>query len=242
MGKNISAAESNYQNGDVATSLRQFTDLQAATNADARTLQFVQIRLAALALEQQLQKGEWVDFLPSEKDDPGWVCSRGKMQRLPNGALEVRSGSDGHFIFSRARVGSNFEIRGEFEVVHSTTKYFQAGLVMGIPDVDAYEFLGFRIKRHPQQGDVACFAQGWGRRANPAASEGERRRQFFRFPAVPGDASPPRCNGVEVFKDAIPKDALNLPEQDIRAGLGAYNDTNDTIIRYRHIQIRKLVP
>ncbi|MGA9780166.1 MAG: hypothetical protein ACLPRE_01765 [Limisphaerales bacterium] len=241
LGKNISAAESNYQNGDLAASLHQFTVLQATTNTDVRTLEFIKIRLAALALEQQLQKGGWVDFMPSGNDDPGWVCSRGKMQRLPDGTLEVRSGSNGHFIFSRARVGSNFEIRGEFEVVHSTTKYFQAGLVMGTPDVDAYEFLGFRIKRHPQQGDVACFAQGWSRREIVQRAKVNDGVNSFDFRLYQGRITA-SVNGVEVFKDAIPNDALNLPEQDIRAGLGAYNDTNDTIIRYRHIQIRKLAP
>jgi hypothetical protein len=241
LGKSVSAAESSYQNDDVATVLRRFTDLQAATNADARTLEFVKIRLAALALEQQLQKGEWVDFMPTKNDDPGWVCSRGKMQRLPDGALEVRSGSDGHFIFSRARVGSNFEIQGEFEVVHSTTKYFQAGLVMGTPDVDAYEFLGFRIKRHQQLGDVACFSQGWSLRQILQPAKVNDVVNSFDFRLYQGRVTA-SVNGEKVFKDAVPKDALDMPEQDIRAGLGAYNDTNDTIIRYRHVQIRKLVP
>ena len=47
-------------------------------------------------------------------------------------------------------------------------------------------------------------------------------------------------NGEEVFKNAVPKDTLDAPDKDIRAGLGAYNDSNDTVIRYRNVQIRKL--
>ncbi len=186
LGKKIAAAESSYQQGDVAAALRLFTDMQAATNADVRTLEFAQARLAALALEQRLQTGEWVDFMPLQNDDPGWVCARGKMQRLPDGALEVRSGPAGHYLFSRARVGSDFEIRGEFEVVHSSTKYFQAGLVMGVPDVDAYEFQAFRIKRHQQEGDIACFAQGWGRRQLQQRVKVNDGQQLFRLPTLQG--------------------------------------------------------
>jgi hypothetical protein len=239
VGKSLSAAEATYQNGEATTARRQFADLQGATNADARTVEFIKTRLAALDLEQRLQKGEWVDFMPSQNDDPGWVCSRGKMQRLPDGALEVRSGSDGHFIFSRARVGSSFEIRGEFEVVHSTTKYFQAGLVMGTPDVDAYEFLAFRIKRHQEEGDLACFAQGWGRRQLLKRAKVNDVLNSFDFRLDRGHITA-SVNGEEIFKDATPKDSLDSPAQDIRVGLGAYNDTNETVIRYRHIQIRKL--
>ena len=219
LGKSIIAAESSYQSGDVATALRQFTDLRAATNVDARTLEFVQTRLASLAMEQRLQKGEWVDFMPSQNDDPGWVCSRGKIQRLPDGALEVRSGPAGHFIFSRARVGSNFEIRGEFEVVHSSTKYFQAGLVMGTPDVDAYEFQGFRIKRHQEEGDIACFAQGWGARQIQQRAKVNDIHNSFDFRLDQGHITA-SVNGEEVFKDAIPKDTLDMPGQDYPRGLG----------------------
>jgi hypothetical protein len=240
LGKKIAAAESSYQNGNVATALRQFTDLQAAANADERTREFVQTRLASLAMEQRLQKGEWVDFMPSQNDDPGWVCSRGKIQRLPDGALEVQSGPEGHFLFSRARVGSNFEIRGEFEVVRSSTKYFQAGLVMGTPDVDAYEFHAFRIQRHQLEGDIACFAQGWGRRQIQQRVKLNDVHNSFDFRLYRGHITA-SVNGDEVFKDAVPKETIDMPDKDIRAGLGAFNDTNDTVIRYRNVQIRKLV-
>jgi hypothetical protein len=239
LGKNIIAAESSYQNGDAATALRLFTDLRTATNGDSRTLEFIQIRLASLAMEQRMQKGEWVDFLPSQDNDPGWVCSRGKIQRLPDGALEVCSGPAGHFIFSRARVGSNFEIRGEFEVVRSSTKYFQAGLVMGTPDVDAYVFQAFRIKRHQEEGDIACFAEGWGRRQIQQQVKVNDTHNTFDFRLDRGHITV-SVNGEEVFKNAVPKDALDTPTRDIRAGLGAYNDSNDTVIRYRNVQIRKL--
>jgi hypothetical protein len=240
LGPKITEAEFSYQNGDVAGAMRQFTDLQAPIDPDKLTGEFVQARLASLDMEQRLQKGEWVDFLPSQNNDPGWVCSRGKIQRLPDGAVEVQSGPEGHFLFSRARVGSNFEIRGEFEVVRSSTKYFQAGLVMGTPDVDAYEFHAFRIKRHPSEGDIACFAQGWGLPQIQQRAKLNDTRNSFDFRLYHGRITA-SVNEDEVFKNAEPKTAIDTPDNDIRAGLGAFNDSNDTVIRYRNVQIRKLV-
>jgi hypothetical protein len=154
--------------------------------------------------------------------------------------LEVQSGPEGHFLFSRARVGSNFEIRGEFDVVRSSTKYFQAGLVMGTPDVDAYTFHAFRIKRHQQEGDIACFARGWGLRQIQQRVKLNDGYNSFDFRLDRGHITA-SVNGDEVFKDAVPKETIDTPDEDMRAGLGAFNDTNDTVIRYRHIQIRKLV-
>ncbi len=237
--KDVTEAESHYQSGDLATALYQFGALQAATNADDGTRKFIQTRLAAISLEQRFQKREWVDFLPSDNADPGWACLRGKMQRLPDGALEVQSGPEGHFIFSRARVGSNFEIRGEFEVVRSSTKYFQAGLVMGTPDVDAYSFQAFRIQRHEQEGDIACFAEGWGLRQLTQQAKVNAVRNTFNFRLEKGRITA-SVNGAEVFASATPKDEFSGPDEDIRAGLGAYNDTNETVIRYRNVRIRKL--
>jgi hypothetical protein len=240
LGSKISTAESAHNVGDTALALKLYADLKAAANADGRTREFIQARLASLAMEQRLQKGEWVDFLPSQNDDPGWVCSRGKIRRLPDGALEVQSGPEGHFLFSRARVGSNFEIRGEFEVVRSSTKYFQAGLVMGTPDVDAYVFHAFRIKRHQLEGDIACFAEGWGRQQIQQRVKLNDVHNSFDFRLYRGHITA-SVNGDEVFKDAVPKEAVDTPDEDIRAGLGAFNDTNETVIRYRNVQIRKLL-
>ena len=239
LGAKVAEAEGSYHSGSTATAVRQFTDLQATGNADERTHEFARARLASLAMEQQLQKGDWVDFLPLQHDDPGWVCSRGKVQRLPDGSLEVQSGPEGHFIFSRARVGFNFEIKGEFEVVHSSTRYFQAGLVMGTPDVDAYVFHGFRIKRHPVEGDVACFAEGWGRTQILRRVKLNDVHNSFDFRLYHGRITA-SINGDQVFKDAAPEGEMKTLDEDIRAGLGAFNDTNDTVLRYRHVQIRKL--
>ena len=58
------------------------------------------------------------------------------MRRLSDGALEVHCAPTGHFLFCRASVGSEFEIRGQFDIGKDSPDDFQAGLVMGIEVVD----------------------------------------------------------------------------------------------------------
>ena len=49
-------------------------------------------------------------------------------------------------------------------------------------------------------------------------------------------------NGQEVLKLAKLRNDFTIPEGTFRIGLGAYNDSNNTIVRYRHVQVRQLSP
>jgi hypothetical protein len=239
LGDKIAGAETSYHAGDTTGALQKYTALSSATNADKRTREFIRCRLAALKVEQQLQTGQWVNFLPTGTNDPDWVVSRGEIRRLADGALEVKSGPAGHFLYSRARVGPNFEVKGEFEVVHSSTKSFQAGLVMGTPDLGSYEWDAFRIKRNSFEGDVACFARGWTPRqiVRHIVLNSVLNSFDFRFQNGRVSAS---VNGSPVFQDDKPPAAIDTPADDFLLGLGAFNDSNDTVIRYRNVQVRKL--
>ncbi len=89
LGAKISAAESARNNGEMATALKQYTDLASAPDADARTEEFIQRRMAQLTVEEHLQQGKWVNLLPETDHDPDWVFSFGKVRRLADGALEI---------------------------------------------------------------------------------------------------------------------------------------------------------
>jgi len=239
LGGQVSEAESNREKGETALALQIYTDLSAATNADERTLAFVRDRVASLQMEQRLQKGEWVDFLPADTNLLGWAVERGEFTRSTDGALAVHSDQFGHIIFSRARLGNQFEIRGTFEVVHSSTRDFQAGVVMGMPQFESWDWYGFRIKRTSFDGDVAVFAQGWSskRISKAAVVNSETNTFYLRFQKGLVTAT---VNDQPIFKDAKPPEARGVPTKELLLGLGAYNDTNDTDIRYRNVQVRKL--
>jgi hypothetical protein len=236
----IDAAESASHAGSLAKAVRMYTELSAATNTDERTRSFIRERLTTLAMEERLQKGQWVDFLPTGETLPGWAVERGQFTALPDGALEVHSDQGGHMLYSRARVGNEFEVRGTFEVVRSSTTAFQAGLVMGLPEFETPGwYYGFRVKRNTDEGDVASFAEGWSTRQiyKPATINSGTNTFYFRFQRGLVSAT---VNDQKVFENAKPPELRGIPKEEMLVGLGAFNDTNETVIRYRNVQIRKL--
>jgi hypothetical protein len=182
-----------------------------------------------------------VDFLPTGTNFIGWSVGFGKFRPQPDGSLEVQSDQNGHLIFSRVRVGTEFEVRGQFEVVSSTSQAFQAGLVMGVPQYDTYNWYAFRMKRNSDEGDVAAFSQHWTKRQimTPVPLDSHANSFDFRFQSGRVSAT---VNGRDVFKDVPPPKNTSVSTNEFLLGLGAFNDSNSTVIRYRQIQVRRLSP
>jgi len=236
----VAAAEASRQAGDIASALKQYDELAATTKLDALTRSFVQERQYTLGVEKRLQAGEWVRFLPTDAAFTGWYTNRGSCQLLPDGTLEVKADENGHMLYSRARVGTDFEVRGQFEVVNSTDSAFQAGLVMGIPQIETYNWYAFRIKRNRDEGDVASFSQHWIKRQilAPINNLDSRTNSFdFRFQGGRVSAA---VNGREVFQAVEPPRNSSVTTNEFLLGLGAFNDSNSSVIRYHDIEVRSL--
>jgi hypothetical protein len=242
-GDQVVTAESHRIGGELSQALKIYTNLLTAANADARTKAFARCRAASVDMEQRLNYGVWVDFLPQSDDDPNWAFVWGKPRCLSDGALEVESGEEGHLLYSRAHVGENFEVKGEFEVVRSSSKNFQAGLVMGMPDCDTrfntIEWYGFRMKQSPFEGQIASLSIGWTKNqiTMPVALDSKTNAFYFRLQHNRVTAS---VNGREIFHDASLPRVIGVNSGDFLLGLGAFNNSDETVIRYRNVQIHKL--
>jgi hypothetical protein len=238
-GQQIDAAESRRDHGDFAGALQLYRELSTATNTDERTQAFIRDRLVTVGMEQRLKTGEWIDFLPTGENLTGWTVWRGKCAALPDGALEVQSDQTGHIIFPRARVGTDFEVRGTFEVVRSSTAAFEAGLVVGAPPFESSGWCSFRMKRNADEGDVASFAEGWSTRqlCTPVTLNNVTNTFYFRFQHGLVSST---VNDKEVFKNAEPPKYTSLPTSESHLGLGAFNAKNDTVIRYHNVQVRSI--
>lgn len=242
-GEQVDIAESDRIAGDISKALKIYTNLSSATNADERTKKFARCRSASLQMEQNLNSGGWVDFLPQSDNDPNWEFVWGNHHRLTDGALEVESGENGHFFYSRARVGEDFEVRGQFEVVHSSTKDFQAGLIMGMPDCDTrfntMEWFGFRMKQTTYEGKVASFSLAWTKNqfTTPAPINAGTNTFYFRWHDLRATAM---VNGKTVFTEVERPRIIGVNADHFLLGLGSFNNNNETIIRYRNVQIHSL--
>jgi len=237
--QSVEAAEALREAGDVAGALKMYDRLAAITNTDTMTMEFAKERQASLGKEKHLQAGEWVPFLPADKDFTGWQVNFGKCAVLPDGALEVRSDENGHMLYSRVRLGAEFEVRGSFEVVSSTSKAFQGGLVMGIPQYETYDWYAFRIKRNSDEGDVASFSEHWTKQQILAPVNLDSRTNRFDFRYRDGRVSA-TVDGREVFKNVRPPKDTSVTTNEFYLGLGAFNDSNSTVIRYHNVEVREL--
>jgi hypothetical protein len=235
----IAAAESSFRSSDLPTAFSAYKQLKTAPGLDERTRQFVLHRLAALELEKRLESGDWVDLMPTTQDDPAWVTAAGKIKSLADGALEIEADKFGHMLFSRARVGTNFEVKGEFEIVKSSNGAFQAGLVMGVPNTFSFDWYALMIKDNSVEKQVVTFNKAWSaqRISNPATVKGDRNSFQFRFLRGQASAS---LNGKQVMPPTAPTPMMWIAPTDFHIGLGAYNDMNTTVIRYRGVQVRRL--
>jgi hypothetical protein len=239
LGTRITKAEASYSSANVAGALRGYQDLKDSPDADERTRKFMAHRVTALELEKRLQAGEWIELMPKDENDPAWMIASGKARRLPDGTLEVASDKFGHMLFCRARLGTNFEIRGEFDIAKSSDGAFQAGLVMGHPNPQDTSWYSFVMKNNAAEKEVISFGQGWSPRriTKPVTLNSDRNSFYFRF--QDGKASA-LLGSNEVFRAVEPARSMQIHFKEFLVGLGAYNDMNETVIRYRGVQVRML--
>jgi hypothetical protein len=235
----IEEAEARYQEGPGADAWSAYERLSQKTDLDEQAMGFIRSRLASLEQEKRLQQGEWIDFLPASEKDPLWVFQLGTYHCPTNGCLEVESGNEGSFCYSRTRVGSEFEIKGEFEVVRTSNQGFQAGLVMVSSDYYAEDWQSFRMKRNAEEGDVVSFAQGWTKKQAVHEAQLKGDRNTFEFRLQKGRATAIVNGNKLLAKAVIPRNALK-GNPSLLLGLGAFQDSNETVIRYRNVQVRRL--
>ena len=190
--------------------------------------------------------------MPANDQDLTWVISFGKVRRLADGALEVEYGPKGHMLFSKARVRPNFEVRGQFEMIRSSDKNFQAGLVMGLPpDYEGHNWYGFGFKWANRMGGLTYFGNGWSRQQivrrvilNPDAPGAKNVTNSFDFIFRNAQATA-SVNGVEAFHQAKPPVLIGgtpvpRPINAYLVGLGAFGNGKEAVIRYRNVQLREL--
>jgi hypothetical protein len=237
----VAAAQSALQTFDPAAAMKIYAELASATNTDERTRAYAQERQYTLQMNQKLATGQWVDFMPVDTNFTGWNISFGKFKLLPDGALEVHANEEGHLIFSRVPLGTNIEVRGEFEVVSSSTRSFQAGLALGLPQFDGYNWISFRIKRNDHEGDLGSMSKHWILPQVSAPAVLNNFTNTFYFGLHNGRATA-KINDVNVLNDLPQPRYTYFNPHEFLFGLGAFNDSNSTVIRYRHIQIRLTAP
>jgi hypothetical protein len=236
----VAQAETKADQADLTGAVTIYETIGKSKDVDSRTREYAESRVRSLKQEQALARGEWIDFLPGGPGDPNWVMLGSHLQVSDDGSVEVKTGEDGHSFYSRTRVGSEFEVTGEFDVVSTSNGAFQAGIMFGMPDSYNSVWYAFRVKQNDTEGHGVSYSRGWG---NPRiwetiALDPKHNTFQFRFQNGRADAW---VNGTQVLKRALLRKDINLGT-DCLIGLGAYHDSNDTVIRYKNVKVRRLAP
>jgi hypothetical protein len=241
LGAGVAAAEAARVAGDRASALRMYSELDSRHTTDERSREFIQLRLTRLTYEQHFVEGKWVSLMPGRDEDSSWVYSFGDARRNADGSLDVEYGPKGHMLFPRMQVGANFEVRGRFEVIRSSNTNFQAGIVIGSPDIQTYNWYGFRIKRHDREGDVVCFGLGWS--LTEIAQHVVLKDKSNSFDLVLNDGRvTASVNDEKIFDEADTPSLINVAPESYFVGLGAFSDSADTVVRYEDVELRRLNP
>ena len=157
-----------------------------------------------------------------------------KLRQLDDGAVEVETGREGHAFYSRTRIGPEFEITGELEIVRSSNDAFQGGLMIGLPDSFNSNWYSFRLKRNATEGQGVSVAHGWTSHQIWKPVNLDDKRNTFKFRLKDGKVDA-WINDAQVIRGAVLDKNMHLAGDSL-VGFGAYHDTNDTVVRYRNVK------
>jgi hypothetical protein len=233
-GPDVLRAEDLHQAGRLEEARPLFAAARAGATPAARA--FLDHRLAVGSLEAELAAGRAVRFLPGP-GLAGWTPLIGEWVADPDGSLVGTSGAQGLLINCDARVGADFEVEADIEIVSTTNGQFQAGITFGRPDFQSRKWTSFRIKRTDFEGEVAYFSRHFEKpRHSVSMPIPEKSRVVVqswngRLAAF--------VNGAVVASDYVPEwDLVRGP--DVKVGFGAYLDDNTVVVRYRNARLRRL--
>jgi hypothetical protein len=161
---------------------------------------------------------------------------------LPNGDVEVKTAPEGHLLICRANLGIDFEMRGEVELVHSPSgDVFHAGVAYGEVEYFGSLWNSFRLQRTHTDGAQATVAQLWRGEAITHPAKLNATVNTFQLRSE-SDYANGTVNGALAIQLAKFKTPSQFSTNYFRLALGADGDGSETVLRYRHIQVRQLHP
>ena len=234
-GPSLRRAEELYDAGQTAEAAPLFATALARAEPAARP--YVEEKVAIASMEADLAAGRTVRFVP-RPGLAGWNPQDGRWTVDDDGSLVGTSGARGLFIVSDSRVGPDFEIEADVDVVSTTNGQFQAGIVFGLaPSFASSRWSSFRWKKTAHEGEVAYFSRHFVAPVHRLPVK-VPRQNHVRVRSLNGRLWA-WLNGAEVVSDYAPEwHPPNRPDNQV--GFGGYVDDNTFSLRYRNVRLRRL--
>jgi hypothetical protein len=215
-----------------AEALPLFEQALAETKDDEPVAFYLRDRIAALRVELAVRGDQWVSWMP-DSDFPGWARLGGQWAVREDGSLEGRTGEEGVWLVSRARIEGNFEIRGEMEL--DPRKEFLGRGYVALGQGSSGDPVAMVFLLEKQSGVVAIAKARGSVMDMRLAGVGAKNALLVQVWESHATAY---VNGMPVFVDhQVPDDWW--VRQGGRIELGS-TDRAGAVVRFRNLQIRGL--
>jgi hypothetical protein len=213
--------------------------IRTAVQDDAFLARWSQDMYAVLELEQGLASGNWVP-VKLGKELYGWHAYAGEWKVSADGSLEAAASLNGLMLKSLARTGTDFALRGEVEMVSSTTGEFQAGMVFGNLHPSVNEWYGFRIMKGGDGNEMAVVSRTF---ASNLRSHSPLLKKTNQFEVVfSGGEVSASLNEAKLVNSLVLMRDKNRISPRMAVGLGAYSYQNEYVVRYRNLEMKRVKP
>jgi hypothetical protein len=176
--------------------------------------------------------------LPRGPEWAGWEILNGQWEVLADGGLRARPNTRGTWIHCKARVGPDFEIRGEVEPGPGAEVSYQAGAVFGNLRRGGATYLAFRVFRDPYAASGSQLSRQFSAAGVLTKFSLRPDSNSFRVLSRAGRVSAWVNDRQVVFDWPPPKESALVP--DARIGLGGYRSSNEFVVTYRRVEVRRL--
>ena len=238
--KALSAEQSMTDAGTADRALSLYKEAFEQCRTDPRAAKYLQEKIAILTTQEQLRSGQWLSLQPAAGSGGtplGWRSKLGHWQVEADGSLTGRCGGSGLMLVNEARVGPDFEMRGEMDFLPGAANEVQSGVVFGHPDFEGEDWRSWRLKRNGREGAIAILSQHWY--DGPKEDVPVPDHNTFDFQSSHGRMTL-TINGREIFHERSLAKGL-VDSEDSLVGLGGYSHQGNVFgVRYRNLQIRRL--
>ena len=222
--------------------LEKFLAALAAGGREPHAAAYLQSRINMLQTEAQLKAGRWISFQPvagAGGVPAGWTTKLGTWRVAADGVLIGEAGARGLMLVNEARVGPDFEVRGELDFLPGgpPPNEQQAGVLFGHPSMEGYDWQSFRLKRNGPDGSIATVSCHW--QEGPKVPMAVLDHNVFLLQSLHGNISL-TVNGVVLFHDAHLNEGAVTDGTGL-VGLGGYaHHGHSFTVTYRKLHIRRL--
>ncbi|MFA6563689.1 MAG: hypothetical protein WCV00_17425 [Verrucomicrobiia bacterium] len=225
---------------DYAAAAKCYQSALQKINGPESALQVLRIELAVATGDEQLSKGGWVDVSPKAGHIlEGWDPVYGKWEVPTDGVFQIRANNERVLIVSQLHVGTDLEVRADFEIDAPTDEGRALGVALGYSWREGHKWVMCEVwKAKKTATPQATLLHQYSLADNPKFPVTLEKKNQLHVQCWKNHITF-YLNGNLVFKELQPKEG-SVDAQNARFGFGAHSLYGKNTTRISNIQVRLL--